>query len=107
MGQQNGSGVVGVASVLENPPFGPPPPPTGRRLNYGVYGVGGKAGVVGQGGSSQPGVQGQGGGGNSDGVQGFGTGNFSGVAGFGDPKGSSTGVFGAGGGVLPLQALGA
>ena len=84
-GQKRGTGVVGLASVPENPPGGTPPPPSGRGKNVGVYGLGGDVGVLGE--TS---------GGDADGVRGFGSGNFSGVAGFGDPKGNSTGVFGKG-----------
>jgi len=98
-GQEQGSGVVGIANVPENLEFPPPPVLNGQGMNYGVIGSGGNAGVYGQGGSGTPGVKGQAGDGNADGVQGFGAGSFSGVAGFGDPKGSGTGVFGLGQGV--------
>src|SRR5580704_12888729 len=42
-GQKRGTGVVGLASVPENPPGGTPPPPSGRGKNVGVYGLAGDA----------------------------------------------------------------
>jgi hypothetical protein len=106
-GRQRGSGIIGIAGSASGPPF--TIPGTIRNKNVGVYGIGGDAGVFGQGSGGNPGVIGQGdvgnsgvvgqaGAGNADGVRGFGTGNFSGVAGFGDSKSDGTGVYGQGGG---------
>jgi hypothetical protein len=102
-GSQRGSGVVGIAGSAI------PDPVPGRLKNFGVYGIGGDAGVFGQGSSGNPGVVGQGdvgsegvvgqaGTGDADGVRGFASGDFSGVAGFGDPSGNGTGVYGQGNG---------
>ncbi|HMD49791.1 MAG TPA: hypothetical protein VKG79_11860 [Bryobacteraceae bacterium] len=106
-GNQRGSGIVGIAgSAMPQPPSDPG---TIRDKNVGVYGLGGDAGVFGQGSSGNPGVVGQGdvgspgvvgqaGTGDADGVRGFAAGDFSGVAGFGDPSGNGTGVYGQGNG---------
>jgi hypothetical protein len=95
-GRQRGSGIIGIAGSASGPPF--TIPGTIRNQNAGVYGMGGGAGVFGQGSGGNPGVVGQAGSGNADGVRGYAAGDFSGVAGFGDPKGNGTGVYGQGNG---------